>query len=190
MLNKLLLSLRGSVCTYQGEELGLTEADIAQYQLQDPYGITFWPQFKGRDGCRTPMPWNSKEKNVGFSSAATWLPVSPEHLPLAVDIQEADTNSVLHSYRQFMLWRKNQPALLWGDIKFLPAADDVLMFKRSHEQQDIIAAFNFSEQPLEINFEEANAVALFVDSDECIPISKVQLAGYGATFAVLSTINK
>ncbi|MES2824052.1 MAG: alpha-glucosidase family protein [Pseudomonadota bacterium] len=186
MLNKLLLSLRGSVCTYQGEELGLTEAVIAQSQLQDPYGITFWPQFKGRDGCRTPMPWNSKEKNAGFSSAATWLPVAPEHLPLAVDIQEADANSVLNSYRQFMLWRKNQPALLWGDIEFLPAPNDALMFKRSHGQQDIIAAFNFSEKTLEIEFKVANLVKLFVDGDEPIPTRKVQLPGYGATFAVFS----
>ena len=48
----LLLCLRGSVCLYQGEELGLPEADIGFDDLQDPYGIEFWPEFKGRDGCR------------------------------------------------------------------------------------------------------------------------------------------
>ena len=53
----LLMSLRGSVCLYQGEELGLTEAELAFEDLQDPYGIRFWPEFKGRDGCRTPMVW-------------------------------------------------------------------------------------------------------------------------------------
>jgi glycosidase len=50
-------SLRGTVCLYQGEELGLPEAQLAFEDLQDPYGITMWPEFKGRDGCRTPMPW-------------------------------------------------------------------------------------------------------------------------------------
>ena len=54
------MSLRGSVCLYQGEELGLTEADLAFEDLQDPYGIRFWPEFKGRDGCRTPMVWDSQ----------------------------------------------------------------------------------------------------------------------------------
>ena len=56
----LILTLRGSVCIYQGEELGLTEADLAYQDLQDPYGIQFWPEFKGRDGCRTPMVWDSQ----------------------------------------------------------------------------------------------------------------------------------
>ena len=46
----LLLSLRGSACIYQGEELGLTEAELRFEDLQDPYGIEFWPDFKGRDG--------------------------------------------------------------------------------------------------------------------------------------------
>ena len=59
MLAVLVMSLRGSVCLYQGEELGLSEADIAYEDLKDPYGIQFWPDFKGRDGCRTPMVWTS-----------------------------------------------------------------------------------------------------------------------------------
>ena len=40
-------SLRGTVCLYQGEELGLTEAYVAYEDLQDPYGIRFWPRFRG-----------------------------------------------------------------------------------------------------------------------------------------------
>ena len=55
----LLACLRGSICLYQGEELGLTEAEIAFEDLRDPYGIRFWPAFKGRDGCRTPMVWEA-----------------------------------------------------------------------------------------------------------------------------------
>ncbi|WP_266096800.1 alpha-amylase family glycosyl hydrolase, partial [Acinetobacter baumannii] len=55
VVSALLFSLRGSVCIYQGEELGLSEANLAFEDLQDPYGIRFWPEFKGRDGCRTPM---------------------------------------------------------------------------------------------------------------------------------------
>lgn len=61
------LSLRGSPCLYQGDELGLPEAAIAFEDLQDPYGITMWPEYKGRDGCRTPMPWQAKAVDLGFS---------------------------------------------------------------------------------------------------------------------------
>ncbi|TIX41376.1 MAG: alpha-glucosidase, partial [Mesorhizobium sp.] len=49
LISALLMSLRGSVCLYQGEELGLGEADLSFEDLQDPYGIRFWPEFKGRD---------------------------------------------------------------------------------------------------------------------------------------------
>ena len=66
VLLALLLSMRGTVCIYQGEELGLTEADIPFEKLQDPYGIVFWPVFKGRDGCRTPMPWTAREGLAAF----------------------------------------------------------------------------------------------------------------------------
>ena len=66
----LQLSLRGSSCIYQGDELGLPEVDIAFEDLRDPYGITMWPEFKGRDGCRTPFPWDSTRPDLGFGSAA------------------------------------------------------------------------------------------------------------------------
>ncbi len=80
-----LAALRGSICLYQGEELGLPEADLAFEDLRDPYGIRFWPAFKGRDGCRTPMVWEKGKKQAGFSSAKPWLPVPVEHQALAVD---------------------------------------------------------------------------------------------------------
>ena len=64
----LLLSLRGTICLYQGEELGLTEAYVPFEELQDPYGKRFWPKFKGRDGCRTPMPWSADQANGGAPS--------------------------------------------------------------------------------------------------------------------------
>ncbi len=66
----MLLSFRGSVCLYQGEELGLEESALAFEELTDPPGITFWPDYKGRDGCRTPMPWDRGNDYSGFSTGA------------------------------------------------------------------------------------------------------------------------
>ena len=110
------LSLRGTVCLYQGEELGLPEATIAFEDLQDPYGISMWPEFKGRDGCRTPMPWAADAPQAGFSTGErSWLPVPPEHRPLAVDRQQADAGSLLSFFKQLLHWRREQPALLHGE---------------------------------------------------------------------------
>lgn len=190
-LNKLLFSLRGSVCSYQGEELGLTEAVIEQHQLQDPYGITFWPRFKGRDGCRTPMPWDAAENNAGFSSVAPWLPVSPAHLPLAVVAQDSDRGSILNSYRQFLAWRKKQPALLLGDIEFLDAPDNVLLFVRRSEQQTIVAAFNLSNEFVAVDL-DLQLTALQDDGVELASIAGKQfkLAPFASAFAEIAKVNE
>ena len=60
-----LSALRGSICLYQGEELALPEAELQLEDLRDPYGIRFWPAFKGRDGCRTPMVWEKATDHAG-----------------------------------------------------------------------------------------------------------------------------
>lgn len=153
-LNALLLSLRGSVCSYQGEELGLIEAEIQQHELQDPYGITFWPRFKGRDGCRTPMPWSHTETYAGFSQAKTWLPIPSAHKEQAVNLQEADKNSVLNAYRQFMHWRKQQPCMRLGDISFIADAENYLVFTRNLGDEKILCAFNFAAREQTISLDD------------------------------------
>ena len=61
-----------------GEELGLPEANVPFEDLQDPYGIEFWPEFKGRGGCRTPMVWKPSNQNGGFPcNEKTWLRCPP-----------------------------------------------------------------------------------------------------------------
>ena len=147
VLIALLLSLRGSVCIYQGEELGLTEADIPFEKLQDPYGIAFWPEFKGRDGCRTPMPWTAQEKFGGFSTVEPWLPFPEEHREHAVDVQESSQGSVLNVCRKFLAWRREHPALQSGGIHFVDASEDILAFIREHAKEHVLAVFNLAGKP-------------------------------------------
>lgn len=143
----LLGSLRGSICLYQGEELGLPEADIAFENLQDPYGITFWPDAKGRDGCRTPMPWDAAAANGGFSTAEPWLPMSPDHLPRAVSVQGQDGGSVFAAYRRFLAFRKAHPALIRGDVDVLSGEGDVLALGRRDDGESLVCIFNLSPRP-------------------------------------------
>ena len=144
----LVCSLRGSVCLYQGEELGLPEADVPYEALQDPYGKTFWPNFKGRDGCRTPMPWNGGD-HAGFTDGHPWLPIPAEHRAISVAKQDADPSSVLNTVRRFLAWRKTQPALQVGAIRFLDAPEPVLAFRRDAEGHAVLAVFNLSAQPVD-----------------------------------------
>ncbi|WP_196259725.1 alpha-glucosidase family protein [Pelagibacterium limicola] len=147
----LLLTMRGSVCLYQGEELGLTEAELAFEDLADPYGLEFWPEFKGRDGCRTPMVWQAHTHQGGFSSAnRTWLPVPAQHLGYAVDQQENVANSMLAFYRAMLRYRKGHTALITGDIEIVSGTPEaVLAFTRRSEEETLFCAYNMSAEPVE-----------------------------------------
>lgn len=144
----LVCTLRGSVCLYQGEELGLPEADVPFEQLRDPYGITFWPNFKGRDGCRTPMPWTA-DAGAGFSTGTPWLPIPDAHRARSVAAQEADEGSVLAAARRFLHWRRARPALVIGDQQFLDAPEPVLASVRSHDGTRVLAVFNLASTPVD-----------------------------------------
>lgn len=144
LLNAFLFSLRGSACSYQGEELGLEEAELPRDDLRDPYGIAFWPAFKGRDGCRTPMPWTGNGPACGFSSAKPWLPIPAQHRASAVSRQVGDRDSVLNAYRTYLRWRREHPALRDGDIRFMNSPPDTLCFVREHADESLLACFNFS----------------------------------------------
>ncbi|MGN6739730.1 alpha-glucosidase family protein [Dyella sp.] len=150
LLTAMVCSLRGSVCVYQGEELALTEADVPYEALRDPYGIAFWPNFKGRDGCRTPMPWDDR-LHAGFSSVAPWLPVPADHAARSVQHQEGAPHSALKGFRSFMHWRRTQPALCWGDIRFVDAPEPVLAFTRTLDGETVFAAFNLGAQPASLD---------------------------------------
>ena len=142
----LLASLRGSICLYQGEELGLPEAELDFADLRDPYGIRFWPAFKGRDGCRTPMIWESRAENGAFTSGKPWLPVPSEHRPLAADAQQADPDSVLNHYRMTLAFRREHDVLIDGDMRFLDTNKDLLVFVREKEGRKMLFVFNLTRE--------------------------------------------
>ena len=148
-LSALLCCLRGSVSIYQGEELGLPETEVPYDKMRDPYGIAFWPNFKGRDGCRTPLAW-SKTVNGDFTEGEPWLPVSPEHLTLSVAAQEIDCHSALNGFRRVLQWRNTQPVLRGGEIGEVSAVEDVLVFHRWWGENQIVAVFNLAETPVSI----------------------------------------
>ncbi|HEU5048249.1 MAG TPA: alpha-glucosidase [Rickettsiales bacterium] len=187
MLIALMSSLRGSVCMYQGEELGLTEADVPYEKLQDPYGIEFWPEFKGRDGCRTPMPWQADKPNAGFSVKEPWLPVPKDHLPLAADAQEKNKDSVLNFTRQFFKWRKTQPALMKGDIKFYDAPEPIVAFTRNWEGKTLLCVFNLGLEELSYKIPLSGTVKhVQMDGFACMQENNMlHLPPYSAFFATV-----
>jgi alpha-glucosidase len=172
-----LASLKGTVLLYQGEELGLPEADLRRDQLKDPVGDLYYPLHKGRDGCRTPMPWDADKHHLGFSTGTPWLPMAPEHRALAVSRQEQEAESTLRFARAFLAMRKKHPALRWGEIVFRDAPGPLLVFERCLEGESVLCVFNMSTEKTAYT-PPANAKAIDVDGENSASRDG-QLAPYG-----------
>jgi len=145
----LLMALRGNVFVYQGEELGLPQAEVPFERLVDPEAIANWPKTLGRDGARTPMPWQADATQAGFSTAEPWLPIDSRHRLMAVDGQEADPDSMLHLTRRLIALRKREPALRLGALKMLDAPAPLLAFERTHDDDDVLTCvFNLGHEAM------------------------------------------
>ncbi len=182
LLLALLCSLRGTALLYQGEELGLSEVDLRRDQLRDPVGDLYYPLSKGRDGCRTPMPWDDAAPSLGFSSGTPWLPMGPEHGALAASRQERDEHSTLHFLRRFLRARRESRALRCGDIRFTQASDPILSFLREADGETVLAVFNMSASPSEwADARLAAAVPLGIGSGESrLEAGRLSLGPYGS----------
>ena len=143
----LLACLRGDIFIYQGEELGLPQAEVPYERLVDAEAIANWPKTLGRDGARTPLPWRAQAPHAGFSQGEPWLPVDPRHLFRAVDRQEGDAASVLQFTRAALALRRARPSLRTGELRLWPPAGPVLAFERGSEVAPLLCAFNLGEAP-------------------------------------------
>lgn len=187
MFAALLITLEGSCCIYQGDELGLPQAEIAYEQMQDPFGLQGYPHVLGRDGCRTPMPWEADGIHASFTTSAdAWLPVPEDHKELAVDWQERDPNSLLNKYRRLIQWRKRQPALQSGTMQLQPTEAPVLAFTRKTATQTLLCLFNFSSQLVYQTLENLPACHQSDELDFQVRRFEqtVELPGYGVFIGV------
>lgn len=144
----LLVSLPGTLGIYQGEELGQTETDIEFHELRDLGYIDFWPENKGRDGCRTPMVWAHNAPFGGFSTAEPWLPVKPAQLRAALDGQ--GEGSVLNAYRAALALRRTTPALRFGSAQVFDLPEPVFAMRRQYNGASLSCVFNLSASPVHL----------------------------------------
>jgi alpha-glucosidase len=185
----LLVSLRGTVFLYQGEELGLPQAQIAFADLQDPFGKAQWPQNPGRDGCRTPMPWIADVPHAGFSSGRPWLPLDPRHSALAVDRQLAEPHSTLQVCKRLLALRRAHPALRCGSFEVLVADTEVLLVLRQDGDDRVLVALNLGVTPrtLALPFRITPAGPAFTLGQVGIDSTQLQLNGRSSLIQPIDT---
>ena len=130
------VALPGALYLYQGEELGLPEVlELPEQARRDPIALRTNGEDLGRDGCRVPLPWRSRQVALGFSPgpapAASWLPQPAWLAEYAVDREERDPESALTLYRAALRLRRTVfppgQGFAWLAVD---GRDDVLAFRR------------------------------------------------------------
>jgi alpha-glucosidase len=142
----LLLTLRGTATLYYGDEIGMQQVEIPTDLVRDPAERNVPGVGMGRDGCRTPMQWDSGPI-AGFSTVKPWLPLAPDHRQRNVENQRQDPSSLHTLYRRLIALRRRHPALAFGSYKPIAATGDLLLFVRQEADERILVALNLGDQP-------------------------------------------
>lgn len=101
-----IFGLPGSCYVYQGQELGLPDAELADSDRQDPAFIRTKGLQKGRDGARVPIPWSGEDSPFGFTTGLPWLSVPQVWAALTVEQQNGKSTSSLQMYRESLALRR------------------------------------------------------------------------------------
>lgn len=141
------LGLPGSYYVFQGQELGLPDADLADSDRQDPSFIRSKGAQKGRDGARVPLPWNGDVTPFGFTTGKPWLPIPQEWREKTVEKQMGDARSSLSMYRDALALREHS-FLGHEDIAWTRTPDEsgVISFRRGAVE----IALNTTDAPVHL----------------------------------------
>jgi len=162
VLMSMLLTLRGTPYLYYGDEIGMRNISLKRNEILDPPGKRFWPLYKGRDGCRSPMQWDDSPY-AGFSSTKPWLPVHPNYQTRNVKAQISNSDSMLNFTRNLIKLRREHPALYCGDFELLTRQPrGVLAYLRHMPDQTILVMLNFKNRTASMeNFPDGKWNILF-----------------------------
>src|SRR4051812_31794445 len=145
----LLLTLRGTPTLYYGDEIGMHQVAIAPEDVRDPFEKNVPGIGVGRDGCRTPMQWDSS-KFAGFSAVRPWLPLPENYVRDNVVNLESDPRSILNLYKRLITLRKSSRPLIAGDYHPIAAQGDLLIYRREAQGQAVIVALNLGAAPVAV----------------------------------------
>ena len=149
----LLLTLRGTAFLYQGEELGLRDANVPAEAMID---------VDGRDPERAPVPWEPPSvagPGGGFTDGRPWLPLPPDAERENVRSQSRDPASMLSLYRDLIRLRGRSAALQHGGQTTVDAGPGVLAYVRETDGERVVVALNFTPQATELGAEAARVAA-------------------------------
>ncbi|EJN57589.1 glycoside hydrolase family 13 protein [Halogranum rubrum] len=187
LLATFLLTTHGTPFVYQGEEIGMTNAEFESLdELDDPMMIgavedylaagkadspeelrEFW-NTQSRDHARTPMQW-SDDEHAGFTDGKPWFPVNENYRDINVEAARDDEGSVWHHYRELINFRHDEDALVYGEYSLLlPDHEQVYAYTRVLGDDRLLIVLNWSEDPATIDLGRTEVDFDFTDLSVCL----------------------
>ncbi|GAP00283.1 glycoside hydrolase family 13 protein [Fructobacillus ficulneus] len=183
MLATVLHMLQGTPYIYQGEELGMTNAENLGWDDFDDIEILNarkflvdldhlltadqlldYVHYKGRDNARTPMQW-SASANAGFTTGTPWLKLNANYSEINVDQALGDPDSVFYHYQKLIKLRHDLPIVTTGRYHLLdPDDNQVYAYQRIGSHEGLFVVANFTAETVERYYDCPNKSDLLLSN--------------------------
>ena len=168
LLAALIHTTPGTPFVYQGEEIGMVNV---KYDSIEDYNCCYTkgdynsmvalgasPQEaidklapRSRDNARTPYQWDGTE-NAGFTSGTPWIKVNPKYKNINLEADRKSEDSIFDFYKTLIEMRKNNPAIVEGDLEFLlEDHESILCYLRRCEKQTLLVVANYSSNSVKFD---------------------------------------
>ena len=159
--------MEGTPYIYQGEEIGMTNAQFTRIdQYRDVETLNFHriqldegieeeafiagARANSRDNARTPMQW-STQSNAGFTTGQPWISVNRNYPSINVEHDRADPNGVYQHYRRLIALRREHALIRHGDFQLLlPDHASLFVYLRSLGSEQLLVVANMSAQAVDV----------------------------------------
>lgn len=189
----LLHLMKGTPYIYQGEEIGMTNYEMAS--LDDIYDIESINMYherlaagyseadiltsinaKGRDHARTPMQWRGDQAHAGFTVGQPWIPVNDNFTEINVAQNLAEKDSVFATYQQLIQYRKDHDIVVKGDFQLLyPDHPAVFAYKRQWQDDAFVVLANVSEEEQTVDVAELSLNDVIINNYDEVTVRDGQL---------------
>jgi oligo-1,6-glucosidase len=159
MMAGLQMTLRGTPYVFEGQEIGMTNADFENlsqvedieshniYAMAKKLGIPAALRWKmilrtSRDHGRTPMQWDATA-NAGFTTGKPWLKVNGNYKRVNV-AKEMENEQGVRAFWKYMIGlRKSEPALIDGEFVPVHMGKTIFAFERYTDDKRLLVLCNF-----------------------------------------------
>ncbi|OBT88582.1 hypothetical protein VE02_03987 [Pseudogymnoascus sp. 03VT05] len=197
LLALMLASLGGTLYVYQGQDIGMVNP--AKWEIDDYPDVVSRTQYRiekqrravetgssdppmddvlndirirGRDNARTPMPWNPRDPNAGFTTGTPWMKLNPDFGVCNVETAVQDPESVVNFWKKLFILRKEWKTLVYGGFEIFDLEhEEIFAFVRRLEgYPSAFTVLNFSGGDIEYHIPETIA-------EKCLE-AKLRLGNY------------